>query len=102
MPNSSYVECPDELPDVEGVAIVASEKGARYLPIHVERTADGKSWRCLTLALEGDPEQRIEIAPVGEAPLTLRIRYKTKTKHGPVAFYLAMESHGRTLDGPPG
>ncbi len=98
MRGPGYVECPEEpLPSVEGIAIVASTREAKFVPVEVEKNHDGTSWRSLVLAREGSPNERIEIRAVRESPLILEVKYSTNTKCGPIEFHLAMETHGRTL-----
>ena len=103
MRGSTWVQCRlRTLPDAEGLAIVASTQAARFVPAEVDRTADGTSWRSLVLVREGHPGERIVIRPVSEDPLVIEIRVETDATCGPVAFHLAMETQGRTLDGWPG
>jgi hypothetical protein len=98
MRGPTYVECGIEtLPDVEGIALVASVGTVKFVPAAVERAPDGTSWRSLVLVREGFPEQRIGIRIVAQHPQVLEVRFDTDAECGPVAFYLAMETQGRTL-----
>jgi hypothetical protein len=100
MRGTHYVECRQSaLPDVEGIAIVASTHEAKFVPAEVERA--GSSWRSLVLVREGHPGERIVLRPVSDDPLVIEIRFETDARCGPVAFHLAMETQGRTLDGWP-
>jgi hypothetical protein len=97
-----HVECRlRPLPRVEGIALVASTRAAKFLPAEVEVTADGTSWRSLDLVRDGHPGERIALRTVCEDPLVIEIRFETDADCGPVAFHLAMETQGRTLDGWP-
>ena len=99
MRGSSYVECRlRALPDAEGIANVASTREATFVPVEVESGPDATSWRSLVLARAGHPDQRIVLRPVSDDPLVIEIRVETDAACGPVAFHLAMETHGRTLD----
>jgi len=97
--NPGYVECPGSLPDAEGIAIVASTEEAKFSIREVERMPDGVSWRSLVLERVGSPGETIEIRIVREKPVIVETRYLTEAECGPIEFHLAMESHGRTLDG---
>lgn len=97
MHDLEFVECGGQpLPDVEGVALVASSKLAKFVPVEVGWSPDGGSWRRLVLGREGCPGERISIQAVSEAPLVFEIRLQTEAKCGPIAFFLAMETQGRT------
>ena len=97
MRGTQYVECRQRtLPDAEGIAIVASTREATFVPAEVERA--GSSWRSLVLAREGHPGERIVLRPVSDDPLVIEIRFETDAECGAIAFHLAMETQGRTLD----
>lgn len=93
-----FVECHGSLPDVNSIAIVASTKGIRFVPVEVKKTLEGDSWLSLVLAREDDPSQTIEIQTVSRDPLVVKVCFQTDAKCGPVAFHIAMETHGRTLN----
>jgi hypothetical protein len=101
MPRTAYGECRQgPLPDTAGMAIVASTDGVTYVVAEDEGIADG-SWRSLVLARADDPAQRITIRPVSDAPHIVCLTVPDGAPCGPLAFHLVMETHGRTLDGPP-
>jgi hypothetical protein len=94
----AYVECRlRTMPDAAGMAVVASTHDVTFVVSDVESDGDA-SWRSLVLAREGHPRDRIVFEPVSDQPLVVRIHVDTDAPCGPVAFHLAMETHGRTLE----
>ena len=89
------VECRGPRPDAGSISIVAWEGPTEvHLDGDFESPAD-KSWSRLSVVRVDSRERRVDIEPVSQEPLVLRVSSNEKKCADRVAFYIAMESHGR-------
>jgi hypothetical protein len=94
---SIRVECRGPRPEARAIGVVAWEGSTE---VHIDGDFENptdESWSRLTVVRADDPDRRIEIEPVSLEPLVLRISSDEKKCADRVAFFIAMESHGRTL-----
>ena len=91
------VECRGPRPPADGVVIVASSRAAKYELAGEHELQGDSQWSRLSLALSTDSRQRVEIEPVSTDPLVLRITSGDSKQANEIAFFLAMETHGKIL-----
>ena len=89
------VECRGPRPDAGSISTVAWEKPTEaHLSGDFESAAD-TSWTRLSVVRVDDAARRVDIEPLSQEPLVLRVSSDEKKCADRVAFYIAMESHGR-------
>ena len=94
-PNSIQVECRGPRPDAGSISIVAWGGPTEvHLAGDFESPTD-ESWTRLSVVRADNPARRVDIEPVSREPLVLRVSSNEKKCADRVAFYIAMESHGR-------
>jgi hypothetical protein len=94
-PYSIQVECRGPRPEAGAISIVA---WGRPTEVHLAGDFEGptdESWTRLSVVRVDNAEQRIDIEPVSREPLVLRVSSSEKKCADNVAFFIAMESHGR-------
>ena len=96
-PYSVRVECRGPRPEARAISIVAWDSSTEVQLVGDFENPTDDSWSRLTVVRVDNPEQRIEIEPVSQEPLVLKISSNEKKCAHNVAFFIAMESHGRFL-----
>ena len=92
---SIHVECRGPRPEARAISIVAWDPSTEvHLAGDFENPTD-ESWTRLSVVRVDNPERRVDIEPVSREPLVLRVSSNEKKCTDSVAFYIAMESHGR-------